>query len=111
MTTITFDSNNATIEVESAHLNDEGDTILTEKDAYDLFSIKSIIPPKEGAPTKLQNQFIKVLQSIGYKWDKPHSAGVVLRRADGEFLFRDFWFFGLEGEIMHNPEALLSIKL
>lgn len=115
MTRITF-LHQATVEAVSAHLNDKGDILLVDMganrasyDPYRLPEIKSITPPKEGAPTKLQNQFIRVLQTIGYQRDKQHSAaaaGVVLKKADG-----DFWFFGMEGEIMHNPEPLLSIKL
>ena len=105
MTTIIFTANNATIEVESAHLNDDGDTILTEKDTYDLFSIKSIIPPKQKAPTPLQEVLTAWLQTMyRYVWDKQHSiasAGVVMKRADG-----DFWFFGMKGEIMHNPDGI-----
>lgn len=112
MTTITF-THGATLQVRDVQLNGIGDTIFAggghSYDAYELFSIKSIIPPKQGAPTKLQNQFVKQLQHEGYKWDKKHStsaACVILKRVDG-----DFWLFGMEGEIMHNPEVLLSIQL
>lgn len=55
-------------------------------------------------PTAEQEQKISELQDQGYVFDEHHSvaaAGVVLKQADG-----DFWFFGLDGEIMHNPEGL-----
>lgn len=113
MTTITF-THGATINVESVYLNTQGDTIFAGNgtasyDAYELFGIKSIIPPKQETPTALQSKVMEQLRLDGYRWDKQHStaaACVILKRADG-----DFWLFGLEGEIMHNPEALLSIKL
>lgn len=113
MTTITFTASNATIEVESVHMNADGDTIYAgsghDYDAYGYFGVKSIIPPKQKAPTDLQNQFMNQLQREGYIWDKQHStaaAGVVVKRqSDG-----DFWFFGMEGEIMHNPDGI-TIKL
>lgn len=114
MTTITFSANNATIQVAEAHIDDTGDTLFAgtapDFDAYELFGVKSIIPPKQKAPTPLQNYLMTVLQNMHrYVWDKGRSvaaAGVVLKRdSDG-----DFWFFGMEGEIMHNPDGI-TIKL
>jgi hypothetical protein len=115
MTTITF-TDGATKEVVSVHLNEAGNTLFADGgsnraayDTYDLFGVKSIIPPKEGAPTKLQTDLTNALRRSEYFWDKKHStsaACVILKRADG-----DFWLFGMEGEIMHNPEALLTVKL
>lgn len=111
MTTITL-MNGTTIQVEAAHLNRLVGSIFAgnsqKYDAYKLSDIKSIIPPKMGAPTYQQTQFTHYLQTIGYDWDKQHSAaapGVILKRADG-----DFWFFGMQGEIMHNPDGI-TIKL
>jgi hypothetical protein len=83
---------------------------------YELTNIKSIMPDmsipykdRPKAPTTLQTDFTNYMQNQGYVWDKKHStaaACVILKRADG-----DFWLFGLEGEIMHNPEALLTVQL
>lgn len=114
ITTIQF-TVGGTIDVASVNLNDHGDTVFAggghSYDAYELYGIKSIIPPKDKkVPTLLQDAIIRHLQSNdNYVWDKQHSvaaAGVVLKRqSDG-----DFWFFGMEGEIMHNPEGI-TIKL
>lgn len=120
MTTITF-KNGGTIQAqEVVPTNQEGMISIGsghDWDIYDISDIKSIMPDmsipykdRPKAPTKLQEELIKYLQAAYmYKWDKKHStaaAAVILKRADG-----DFWLFGLEGEIMHNPEALVSIKL
>lgn len=58
-------------------------------------------------PTQEQINKIEELQQQGYKWDKQKSisaAGVVLTKGS------DLYFFGLQGEIMHNPTGY-SIKL
>ena len=58
--------------------------------------------------TTEQEEKIKSLILLGYTWDKAHSvsaAGVVMRR------LTDFYFFGLDGSITHNPDALLHIKI
>lgn len=113
LTTITFHIK-PDIEVAEVHLNASGDTVFVGSqngyNAYGLSEIKSIIPPKQGPHTKLQRQFMNLLmKNHGYKWNKQHStaaAGVILKRdSDG-----DFWFFGMEGEIMHNPDGI-TIKL
>lgn len=110
MNTITF-SHGVIMRGSNLHIIKDGlsiDPIDDKPELYELYGIKSIIPDqKQKAPTDIQVQFTKYLQINGeYVWDKKHSAasaGVVLRRKfDG-----DFWFFGLEGEIMHNPEGLL----
>lgn len=113
MTKITF-THGVTIEAQSVHVNTEVDTVFAggghSYDAYALYDIKEIIPPKQKAPTKFQLSLTNALLNQDYKWEKGQSlaaAGVVVKReSDG-----DFWFFGMEGEIMHNPETLLSIKL
>lgn len=95
--------------VEEVHLNAGGDTVFVGSHrcytSYELSEVKSIIPPKQGPHTKLQRQFMnRLMIDHSYKWDKQHSvaaAGVVLKRPDG-----DFWFFGMEGEIMHNPDGI-----
>ena len=59
-------------------------------------------------PTKEQDEKMQSLQRQGYKWNQQKSisaAGVILEKGE------DFWFFGLSGEILHNPEALLTVKL
>lgn len=112
LTTISFHVK-PDMDVEEVHLNAGGDAVFVGSHrcytSYSLSEIKSIIPPKQGPHTKLQRQFMNLLMGIHeYKWDKQHSAaaaGVVLKRADG-----DFWFFGMEGEIMHNPDGI-TIKL
>jgi hypothetical protein len=51
-------------------------------------------------PTQEQTDKIEVLKKNGYVWNQQESiaaAGVVMRKG------KDFWFFGLDGEIMHNP--------
>lgn len=51
-------------------------------------------------PTEEQTAKINKLQQDGYKWDKQMSisaAGVILRKGE------DIYFFGLDGEILHNP--------
>lgn len=111
--TITF-NDGATLHGRFAHIIKGGLAVEPTDDKphiYPLSGIKTIIPDqKTKAPSHLQTQFTQRLQNDGYVWDKKHStaaAGVILKRdSDG-----DFWFFGLEGEIMHNPEPLLSIKL
>jgi hypothetical protein len=59
-------------------------------------------------PTKQQDLVMAYLQKVkGYKWDKEHSTSacaVVLSKGS------DFWLFGLDGSIMHNPKPLLSIN-
>lgn len=114
--TITF-NNGATIEALSATIDQNSLCILPKEGnpgLYELFNVRSIIPDmsipykdRPKSPTALQTDFTNYLQNQGYVWDRKHStaaAGIVIKRADG-----DFWFFGLDGEIMHHPEALLSI--
>lgn len=58
-------------------------------------------------PTQEQLTKINQLRSEGYIWNKQKSisaAGVILEKGE------DFWFFGLSGEILHNPEGW-SIKI
>jgi hypothetical protein len=53
--------------------------------------------------TPEQRKRIDELTAQGYVWDKEDSAaaaGVVLKKGE------DTWFFGLGGEIMHNPQGL-----
>ena len=53
--------------------------------------------------TKEQSEKIDELIASGYSWDKEWSisaAGVVLKKSKD-----DFWFFGMHGEIMHNPNG------
>jgi hypothetical protein len=116
MTTITFTDGSIKKLSSSVYLNDISDTIFTPDDLWRLSTIKSIMPDmsipykdRPKAPIPVQTQLMKSLQTKGYVWDKKHStsaACVILKRADG-----DFWLFGMEGEIMHNPEALLTIQL
>lgn len=59
-------------------------------------------------PTTEQLNKIDELEVQGYKWNKPHSvsaAGVVLDKGKVGDSDYDFWFFGLDGEIMHNPKG------
>jgi hypothetical protein len=102
------------IHVTSAQFKEEHLQILTGH-VYNMSTVKSItyedVPYKDRprAPTPLQTQLTEYVQRNGYVWDKRHStaaAAVILKRADG-----DFWLLGLDGEIMHNPEALLTIQL
>ena len=58
-------------------------------------------------PTAEQDSKMKQLMKQGYMWDKPmsaSSAAVVLRKGN------DLWFFGMQGEIDHNPQ-ITTIKL
>lgn len=58
--------------------------------------------------TPEQSKKIEELQSQGYVWNKQKSisaAGVILEKGE------DFWFFGLSGEMEHNPTPLLSITI
>lgn len=58
-------------------------------------------------PTQEQDDKIQSLERDGYVWDKQKSisaAGVVLTKG------KDLWFFGMNGEIMHNPQSV-TIKL
>lgn len=53
--------------------------------------------------TKEQIAKIDELFSQGYLWNRIRSAcaaGVILEDPQSN----DFWFFGMDGEIMHNPE-------
>lgn len=58
--------------------------------------------------TKEQLDKIAGLKILGYKWNKAKSlsaVGVIFEKED------DLWFFGLNGEIMHNPDSLtISVK-
>jgi hypothetical protein len=112
---ITF-NDGGVIHVTSAQLREDNLQVLTGH-VFNMLTIKSLtyenVPYKDRpkAPTELQNELIRYLQAAYmYEWDKKHSTaagGVVIKRkSDG-----DFWFFGMEGEIMHNPEALLTIQL
>lgn len=59
------------------------------------------------SPTKEQLDKTNELLSQGYIWDREKSissAGVVLTKGD------DLWWFGLNGEIMHNPDSI-TIKI
>ena len=58
-------------------------------------------------PTPEQDKKITEIKAQGYTWDQDMSlsaAGVVFRKGE------DIWFFGLDGEVMHNPDGL-HIKL
>lgn len=60
--------------------------------------------PKD-PPTPEQDKKIQELWNQGYRWNKEKSiasAGVVLEKGD------DLWFFGLDGEIMHNPDKTIN---
>jgi hypothetical protein len=60
-------------------------------------------------PMQAQLDKIDELKKKGYYWDKEHSiaaAGVIMKHRNG-----DFWLFGLNGEIMHNPKAFISVKI
>lgn len=53
-------------------------------------------------PTPEQLAKTDALRADGYIWNQQKSisaAGVVMEKGD------DMWFFGLGGEIMHNPEG------
>jgi hypothetical protein len=118
--TITFKNNQKITGILEVYMH-EGNIHVNftdgQAEVYKLEDIKSIelvrskpYVPTE-VPTSLQASIMTHLQfKDKYRHDKAHSvaaAGVVLKRAlDG-----DFWLFGLDGEIMHNPEALSSIKL
>jgi hypothetical protein len=55
-------------------------------------------------PSKEQLEKIENIKMLGYTYDKQHSmaaAGVIFSKGN------DFYFFGLEGEIMHNPKGLM----
>lgn len=52
--------------------------------------------------TQEQHDKMHDLLCSGYTWNRIRSlcaAGVILEKGS------DFWFFGLDGEIMHNPEG------
>jgi len=52
--------------------------------------------------TKEQHEKIEELQKQGFKWNKSKSisaCGVVLEKDN------DIYFFGLNGEILHNPQG------
>lgn len=58
---------------------------------------------KYPGPTAEQTAKVEELKELGYTWDKEHSAmacGVVMAKGN------DIWFFGLTGEIIHNPDKL-----
>lgn len=58
-------------------------------------------------PTKEQLDKTDELRAQGYIWNQAKSisaCGVVMEKDN------DIWFFGLGGEIMHNPEGL-TIKV
>jgi len=58
-------------------------------------------------PTPEQEAKTEELRKIGYTWDKNKSTaacGVVLTKGD------DLYFFGLSGEILHNPDGI-TIKV
>lgn len=53
-------------------------------------------------PTTEQLDKMEEISFQGYKWDRAKSlssCGVVMMKGD------DMYFFGLTGEIMHNPEG------
>lgn len=83
------------------------------REAYNC-DIEEIL--NDDAPTSRQERKIEDLKKEGYTWDAKHSvaaAGVVLsrgKRKAGSIAKDDFWFFGMEGEIMHNPDGI-TIKL
>jgi len=59
-------------------------------------------------PTPAQDAKMKEIMAQGYTWDKKHSesaCAVILAKG------KDFWFFGLDGSIEHNPEAFLKITI
>ena len=63
---------------------------------------------KSNVPTRAQLDKVFKLRAEGYTWDRGHSiaaCGIILKKGN------DFYFFGLNGEIMHNPEALKSTRL
>lgn len=54
--------------------------------------------------TKEQEEQIEKLLKLGYIWDKEWSilaSGVILKKSSAEF-----WFFGLQGEMIHNPKGI-----
>lgn len=54
-------------------------------------------------PTPEQDRKIQELQREGYTWNKQRSLSAVAVILDkGE----DFWFFGLDGSIEHNPYGI-----
>lgn len=58
----------------------------------------------ENGITEHQKEKMSEISDKGYKWNREESgaaAGVVMEKWHGGK--RDFWFFGLDGEIMHNP--------
>ena len=66
-----------------------------------LSEVKEVV---SGTPE--QRKKIEELMAQGYVWDKEDSvaaAGVVLKKG------KDTWFFGLGGEIMHNPDVAQEI--
>jgi len=59
-------------------------------------------------PTQEQLQKIEEIKKQGYTWNKSKSiaaAGVIFEKGE------DFYPFGMDGEIEHNPKPLLSIKI
>src|SRR5687768_8764010 len=75
-----------------------------EKRYNELQTQKAEKESKKAGPvggTPEQGKKIEELQNQGYKWNKEKSAaaaGVILEKRE------DIWFFGLGGEIMHNPD-------
>jgi hypothetical protein len=88
--------------------------VMQKDDSYWIFGIdgsmaemiKPCHDPATGV-TEEQNDKIWELGMLGYQVNEPKSisaAGLVMERGS------DLWFFGLGGEIMHNPDGL-HIKL
>lgn len=113
--TITF-NNGQVIQALSACIKEDSLLISCEEadpGLYEIFNVKSIMPDRSipykdrpKAPTPLQSQLIEYLQSrYSYEWNKQKSVsaagGVLERKSDG-----DFWFFGFDGELMHNPNGI-----
>jgi hypothetical protein len=61
---------------------------------------------KKSIPTNAQMAKMYEVRNSGYRLNEEKSlsaAGVIMEKGD------DFWFFGLDGEILHNPVGY-SIK-
>jgi hypothetical protein len=118
--TVTF-TNGDKLEIQAATVKDDSLAVIPKIGSPEVFAltgIKSIMPDtsiaykdRPESPTRLQTELMDyLLKRDNYQWDRQKSlaaAGALLKRvSDG-----DFWLFGMTGEIMHNPEALLTIKL
>jgi len=100
---ILSESEDITKEQFEAHLK----TRSASEALFEAIYWKTLSEAKEvTSGTPEQRKKIEELTAQGYVWHKEDSAaaaGVVLKKGE------DVWFFGLGGEIMHNPDVAQEI--